>query len=77
MTNQYSKDIWHPFSHPTAVDAQIDPIHIVSADGVYVKDDQGRELLDGTAGGLWCVNVGQSRPEMKKAITNQLDEMAF
>lgn len=75
--NQYSKHIWHPFAHPTTVNKQVEPIHIVSADGVYVKDNQGRELLDSTSGGLWCVNVGQNRPEIKEAITKQLDEMAF
>ena len=77
MNNQYSKDLWHPFAHPATVDQLSDPIHIISADGVFVKDVKGRELLDSTSGGLWCINVGQNRPEMKAAITKQLDEMAF
>lgn len=77
MSNQYSKDIWHPFAHPTSVNMLEDPIHIVNGDGVYVTDNQGRELLDSTSGGLWCVNVGQNRPEIKEAIVRQLDELTF
>lgn len=74
--SEYSKALWHPFSNPNEVDAG-EPLHIVSADGVYVKDYRGRTLLDGNSGGLWCVNVGYNRPEMKAAIARQLDELVF
>ena len=56
----YSQHLWHPFSHPTEVKT-LEPIHIVSADGVYIKDVHGQTLLDGNAGGLWCVTVGHGR----------------
>lgn len=72
----YSQHLWHPFSHPTEVET-LDPIHIVSADGVYIKDVHGHTMLDGNAGGLWCVTVGHGRTEVKEAIMKQLDEMAF
>ncbi len=72
---EYSKDFWHPMLHPNEM-KQREPIHIVSGDGVYIKDDKGQELLDGVAG-LWCVNVGHNRPEMKQAIMKQLDELEY
>lgn len=74
--SHFSRALWHPFANPNEVDAS-EPIHIVSGDGVYVKDDRGRKLLDGNAGGLWCVNVGHNRPEIKEAIARQLDELVF
>jgi len=72
---EYSKDFWHPMLHPNEM-KQREPIHIVSGDGVYIKDDNGKALLDGVAG-LWCVNVGHNRPEMKAAIMKQLDELEY
>ncbi len=74
--SDYSRALWHPFSNPNEVDAG-EALHIVSADGVYVKDHRGCTLLDGNSGGLWCVNVGHNRPEIKAAIARQLDELVF
>lgn len=48
------------------------PRILVSADGMYYKDQQGREILDGCAG-LWCVNAGHNKPKIKQAIKDQLD----
>jgi putrescine aminotransferase len=71
-----SSVLLHPMSHPGALKKR-PPVRIVSADGVYLKDDSGRRLLDCNAGGLWCVNVGHNRPEMKAAIARQLDELDY
>jgi putrescine---pyruvate transaminase len=71
-----SSALWHPMSHPGELKKRA-PVRIVSADGVYLTDDSGRRLLDGNAGGLWCVNVGHNRPEMKAAIMKQLDELEY
>jgi putrescine aminotransferase len=71
-----SSALWHPMSHPGELKNRA-PMRIVSGDGCYLKDDTGRQLLDGNAGGLWCVNVGHNRPEMKAAITKQLDELEY
>ncbi|HVO47974.1 MAG TPA: aminotransferase class III-fold pyridoxal phosphate-dependent enzyme [Steroidobacteraceae bacterium] len=64
---------WHPMQHPRQDRA---PLRIVRADGCYVQDDRGRQLVDGSAG-LWNVNVGHNRPEVKAAIAAQLDELEF
>ena len=74
MSN-YSKDFWHPMYHPNQA-KEHEPIHIVRGDGVFIEDDKGNKLLDGVAG-LWCVNVGHNRPEMKEAIVNQLDQLEY
>jgi putrescine---pyruvate transaminase len=66
---------WHPMLHPNEMMRRA-PIRIVRGDGCYVFDDSGQRLVDGVAG-LWNVNVGHNRPEMKAAIVAQLDELEY
>lgn len=66
---------WHPMLHPNAMKER-SPIRIVRGDGCHVFDDQGRKLVDGVAG-LWNVNVGHNRAEIKQAIARQLDELEY
>jgi adenosylmethionine-8-amino-7-oxononanoate aminotransferase len=66
---------WHPMLHPNEM-ARRAPIRIVRGDGCYVYDDAGRRLVDGVAG-LWNVNVGHNRAEVKAAIVAQLDELEY
>ena len=44
--------------------------------GNYVYDSDGNQYLDGIAG-LWCVNIGYAHEAMKKAIADQIDEIAY
>jgi adenosylmethionine-8-amino-7-oxononanoate aminotransferase len=71
----YSNAFWHPMIHPNEMKLR-EPIHVCSGKGVYIKDDKGKTLLDGVAG-LWCVNVGHNRQEIKDAIMHQLDELEY
>ncbi|MBB6521071.1 aminotransferase class III-fold pyridoxal phosphate-dependent enzyme [Pseudoteredinibacter isoporae] len=71
----YSENFWHPMLHPNEI-KQREAIHIVRGDGVYIYDDKEKQLLDAVAG-LWCVNVGHGHPQMKAAITQQLDELEY
>ncbi|MFC3533300.1 aspartate aminotransferase family protein [Vogesella sp. LIG4] len=66
---------WHPMLHPNEMQRR-EPIRIVRGDGCHVYDDKGRQLVDGVAG-LWNVNVGHNRSEIKQAIMNQLDELEY
>lgn len=78
MTTPYSRTdyrFWHPMAHPNDW-AEREPLRIVKGDGLYIWDDKGRKMLDGFAG-LWCVNVGHNRPEVKAAIATQMDELAY
>ena len=49
---------------------------IVGAEGAYVYDSEGNQLIDGI-GGLWCVNVGHGRREIIDAITKQLETLDY
>ncbi|BCH32121.1 aspartate aminotransferase family protein [Mesorhizobium sp. L-8-10] len=49
---------------------------ITHADGPYIYDSEGNEILDGMAG-LWCVNVGYGRNELAEAAYRQMKELPF
>jgi len=49
---------------------------IVSGDGCYVYDADGKRYLDGLSA-LYCVNVGHGRPEFAEAAAAQLRELDF
>jgi len=53
-----------------------DPHIIKSANGIRIRDQHGRELIDAFAG-LWCVNVGYGRTEIADAIHEQAIKMAY
>jgi putrescine aminotransferase len=65
----------HPFTdhkslHETGVRV------ITGGDGVFLTDADGHRLLDGMAG-LWCVNVGYSRPELVQAAAAQMAKLPY
>lgn len=72
---QSTYQFWHALSHPNEWRTQ-QPLRIVKGDGLYVWDDKGHKMLDGFAG-LWCVNVGHNRTEVKDAIKKQMDEISY
>jgi len=49
---------------------------ITRADGVYIYDADGNQILDGMSG-LWCVNVGYGREELVEAAARQLRELPY
>lgn len=62
--------IWHPYSaigSPT--------FKVVSAEGVKIKLDDGRELIDGMAS-WWSVLHGYNHPVLNAAVEAQLKNMA-
>lgn len=65
----------HPMAHPRQMQEQ-PPIIVVRGEGVWVTDVDGNRMVDGV-GGLWNVNLGYGREEIKRAISEQLDELAF
>lgn len=52
------------------------PRMLVSADGMYYRTADGREVLDGTAG-LWCCNAGHNQPRIVEAIRQQAGELDY
>ncbi len=49
---------------------------ITRADGPFVYDSEGNEMLDGMAG-LWCVNIGYGRNELADAAYEQMKELPY
>lgn len=66
---------FHPMTHPLISRAN-PPQIITGANGWHVTDIDGNRMVDGL-GGLWNVNVGHNRPEVKAAITEQMDRISY
>src|SRR3954463_4406000 len=64
--------VWHPYG---AMPASTAPLPVVSADGVRLKLEDGRELIDGMAS-WWCAIHGYRHPALDAAVTEQLGRMA-
>ncbi|NKB39380.1 MAG: aminotransferase class III-fold pyridoxal phosphate-dependent enzyme [Gammaproteobacteria bacterium] len=66
---------WHPMAAPKLAELA-SPLVIERAEGVYIYDSEGKRYLD-SQGGLWCVNVGHGRKEVKEAINVQLEKLPY
>lgn len=66
------KNFWHPMGPA----GQEQTLIISKGDGNYIEDIDGNKLLDGISG-LWNVNIGHNRAEVKEAISKQMDELAY
>jgi putrescine---pyruvate transaminase len=65
----------HPFTDSKSLRAAGSRI-ITRAEGPFIYDAEGNEILDGMAG-LWCVNLGYSRPELAEAAARQMNELPY
>lgn len=65
---------WMPFTANRQFKAS--PRLLASAEGMYYKTVDGREILDGTAG-LWCCNAGHARPRIVEAVRQQIGTLDF
>jgi len=52
------------------------PMVLSSAQGAWLKDDHGHELLDAFAG-LWCVNVGYGQESVVQAAAEQMRKLPY
>lgn len=52
------------------------PRILTQADGMYYTADDGRQILDATAG-LWCVNAGHGRAHIADAIAAQARKLDY
>lgn len=69
-----TEHFWMPFTANRQFKAR--PRLLSSAQGMYYRSDDGREILDGTAG-LWCVNAGHNHPKIVQAIQNQAAQLDY
>jgi putrescine aminotransferase len=61
--------LWHPFANMAI--ARHEEFVITRGEDVWVWDAAGRPYLDATAS-LWYANVGHGRPEIARAVAEQL-----
>ena len=64
--------VWHPYSPMPATHASLP---VVSAEGVRLRLEDGRELIDGMAS-WWCAVHGYRHPVLDEAVRSQLERMA-
>jgi putrescine aminotransferase len=70
-----ARSLWHPMAHPKSM-LTTPPDIIARGEGSWIWDIDGKRLVDGVAG-LWTVNLGFGRQEIRNAIMAQLDELAY
>lgn len=70
-----ARHLWHPMAHPRVM-RETPPDIIVRGDGSWIWDADDHRLVDGV-GGLWSVNLGFGRREVRDAVIAQLDELAY
>jgi len=64
---------WHPFADMhTVADHEL---VMVEGEGAVVRDANGKEYIDATAG-LWFCNVGYGRQEIADAVAEQLSKLS-
>lgn len=75
MTSPFDLNaFWMPFTANRQFKAN--PRLMASAQGMYYKDVNDREILDGTAG-LWCVNAGHGRASIAESVKRQVETLDF
>ena len=65
---------WMPFTANRQFKAE--PRLLASAEGMYYRSVDGRQILDATAG-LWCCNAGHARPKIIEAVSKQIATLDF
>ena len=69
-----TEHLWMPFTANKQYKAA--PRVLVSAKDMHYTSDDGRAILDGTAG-LWCVNAGHGRAPIVQAICETAQELDY
>ena len=65
----------HPLTDHSRL-AESGPLVIVRGEGCELISDDGRRMIDGSAG-LWTVNLGHGRADLIEAATRQMSELAY
>lgn len=64
--------IWHPY---TSMENSLPVYPVASANGVRLKLNDGREIIDGMSS-WWCAVHGYNHPVLNKAIESQVADMS-
>lgn len=74
LANDPLAAFWMPFTANRAFKAQ--PRQLIAAKDMHYTSDDGRKILDGTAG-LWAVNAGHCRASIVEAIQKTAAELDY
>lgn len=74
MLQTSMSSFWMPFTANRSFSQ--DPRLIVAADGMYYTSEDGRKIMDATAG-LWCVNAGHNDPLIVEAVQTQVATLDY
>ncbi|MEH6559002.1 MAG: aspartate aminotransferase family protein [Oceanicoccus sp.] len=74
ISSQQMEAHWMPFTGNR--EFKQNPRMVESAEGVYYRDVQGRQILDGLSG-LWTCGAGHARQEITDAVTRQLGKLDY
>ena len=70
------KFLWHPFTQMQDwCSPGAEPVVIVEGEGAMLRDDQGREYVDGNSS-IWTNLHGHRNPKMDAALRDQLGKIA-
>ena len=73
---QDKENCWHPFTQQSEWCAEgHQPVMIESAEGVWLKDMEGKRYIDGNAS-IWTNIHGHNHPKMNAALIEQLGKVA-
>ena len=65
---------WMPYTGNRNFKAH--PHMMTAASGCYYTDQHGKKIFDGLSG-LWCCGLGHGRPELVKAVTQQMATLDY
>jgi 4-aminobutyrate--pyruvate transaminase len=65
----------HPYTNAKKHEAD-GPLVLSSGKGVFVRDDEGREYIEGLAG-LWCVSLGWGEERLVEAAARQMRQLPY
>jgi len=68
------EEFWMPFSANRQFKSK--PRLFTGADKMHYTTDDGRRVLDATAG-LWCCNIGHNNPKVVEAVQKQIAELDY
>ncbi len=72
----FNRHSLHPWADLPCLGEDTSTPVIVSGDGIYITDDQGRRLIDGPAG-MWCMQTGYGRREIADAVADQIMQLGY
>jgi len=68
--------VWHHLAQHKKFET-IDPLMIIEGKGIRVWNQEGREHLDATSGGVWTVNLGYGREDIANAVRDQIVKLPY